>query len=91
MATKGKNLRIERPAMWGSRQGASSGRLRVIYPKVFRQGVELTRKLERKSPRLMVGFFSFVFLLVCIGATWLVSGGKSVFDADIAGVSDHDH
>ena len=72
------------------RPAASSGHLHVIYPKVFRQSVEFTRKLERRSPRLMVGFFALFFLAVCFAATLLLSGGRPVVGSDIAGVNEND-
>ncbi len=90
MANRGKKTGLEGNRVWTGHHGSQTGRLRVIYPKVFRQGVELTRRLERRSPRMMVGFFSVLFLLACIGATWILSGGKSVFAADVAGVNGND-
>lgn len=90
MAKRKKSLKLENTQIWRGQHASSAGRLRVIYPKVFRQGVELTRRLERRSPRMMVGFFSLLFLLACIGTTWVISGGKPVFGMDVAGVNSDD-
>lgn len=68
----------------------SADRFRSSYSKPLRQSLELTRRLERRSPRLMLAGFSLSFLVLCFTLTWAASGGKQVFGANIAGVADDD-
>jgi len=91
LLAKGLPSRVYKNTRWMPR--SSSGRLCAAQPKlpkVFQQSLEFTRRLERRSPRLMVAAFSLSFLSICLFITWAAAGGGSLFGTRIIGVDEND-